>query len=76
MTLAYSLDADAEQFLGVVQDFCTSRVGPRAQDIDLTGEFFPDLLADAAAIGLQGLIFTDDAPSMRPCSRWPTRRRS
>lgn len=60
MTLAYSLDADAEQFLGVVADFCTTRVGPRAQEIDLTGEFFPDLLADAADLGLQGLIFGDD----------------
>lgn len=60
MTLTYALDADAEQFLGVVQDFCTTRVGPRAQDIDLSGEFFPDLLADAADIGLQGLIFGDD----------------
>lgn len=59
-SLAYQLDADAEQFLGVVKDFCTSRVAPRAQDIDLTGEFFPDLLADAADIGLQGLIFSDD----------------
>lgn len=60
MTLTYALDADAEQFLGVVQDFCATRVGPRAQEIDLTGEFFPDLLADAADIGLQGLIFGDD----------------
>lgn len=60
MTLAYSLDADAEQFLAVVHDFCTTRVGPRAQEIDLSGEFFPDLLADAADIGLQGLIFGDD----------------
>lgn len=60
MTLAYHLDADAQQFLGVVTDFCTSRVAPRAQEIDLTGEFFPDLLADAAEIGLQGLIFGDD----------------
>ncbi|AKS31549.1 acyl-CoA dehydrogenase family protein [Mycolicibacterium goodii] len=60
MTLTYQLDSDAEQFLGVVHDFCTSRVAGRAQEIDLTGEFFPDLLADAAEIGLQGLIFGDD----------------
>ncbi|BBY86600.1 MULTISPECIES: acyl-CoA dehydrogenase family protein [Mycolicibacterium] len=60
MTLTYSLDADAAQFLAVVGDFCTSRVGPRAQDIDLSGEFFPDLLSDAADLGLQGLIFGDD----------------
>jgi alkylation response protein AidB-like acyl-CoA dehydrogenase len=60
MTLTYQLDADATQFLGVVNDFCTSRVAARAQNIDLTGEFFPDLLAEAAEIGLQGLIFTDD----------------
>ncbi|MBI5337236.1 MAG: acyl-CoA dehydrogenase family protein [Mycolicibacterium rufum] len=61
MSVAYRLDAEAEQFLGVVADFCTSRVAPRAQQIDLTGEFFPDLLAEAADIGLQGLIFGDDA---------------
>lgn len=60
MTLEYTLDADAEQFLGVVKDFCVSRVATRAQDIDLSGEFFPDLLADAADLGLQGLIFGDD----------------
>jgi len=60
VTLTYSLDADAAQFLAVVGDFCTSRVGPRAQDIDLSGEFFPDLLSDAADLGLQGLIFGDD----------------
>lgn len=60
MTLTYSLDADAAQFLAVVGEFCTSRVGPRAQDIDLSGEFFPDLLSDAADLGLQGLIFGDD----------------
>ena len=60
MTLTYELDSDAREFLGVVNDFCVSRVAPRAQDIDLSGEFFPDLLAEAAEIGLQGLIFTDD----------------
>jgi alkylation response protein AidB-like acyl-CoA dehydrogenase len=54
------LDGDAQDFLGVVNDFCRSRVAPRAQDIDLSGEFFPDLLAEAAALGLQGLIFSDD----------------
>jgi alkylation response protein AidB-like acyl-CoA dehydrogenase len=60
MTLTYDLNADAQEFLGVVNDFCVSQVAPRAQEIDLTGEFFPDLLASAADIGLQGLIFTDD----------------
>jgi alkylation response protein AidB-like acyl-CoA dehydrogenase len=60
VTLTYSLDADAAQFLAVVGDFCISRVGPRAQDIDLSGAFFPDLLSDAADLGLQGLIFGDD----------------
>lgn len=60
MTATYQIDADAEEFLGVVNEFCVSRVAPRAQQIDLTGEFFPDLLAEAAGLGLQGLIFTDD----------------
>jgi alkylation response protein AidB-like acyl-CoA dehydrogenase len=54
------LDTDAQDFLGVVNDFCRTRVAPRAQEIDLSGEFFPDLLAEAAALGLQGLIFTED----------------
>ena len=60
MTTDHRLDADALEFLGVVGDFCRTRVDPRAQDIDLSGEFFPDLLAGAADLGLQGLIFTDD----------------
>jgi alkylation response protein AidB-like acyl-CoA dehydrogenase len=54
------LDTDAQEFLGVVNDFCRTRVAPRAQEIDLSGEFFPDLLAEAAELGLQGLIFTED----------------
>jgi alkylation response protein AidB-like acyl-CoA dehydrogenase len=54
------LDTDAHDFLGVVNDFCQTRVAPRAQEIDLSGEFFPDLLAEAATLGLQGLIFTED----------------
>lgn len=54
------LDAEAEQFLTVVAEFAATRVGPRAQQIDLAGEFFPDLLAEAAEIGLQGLIFGED----------------
>ncbi|MBS1695079.1 MAG: acyl-CoA dehydrogenase family protein [Actinobacteria bacterium] len=60
MQAAHGLDAEAEQFLGVVGDFCASRVAPRAQEIDLSGEFFPDLLAEAAELGLQGLIFGED----------------
>jgi alkylation response protein AidB-like acyl-CoA dehydrogenase len=60
MSAQHHLDRDAQEFLGVVNDFCQSRVAPRAQEIDLSGEFFPDLLADAAAIGLQGLIFSED----------------
>jgi alkylation response protein AidB-like acyl-CoA dehydrogenase len=55
-----ALGPDALDFLGVVGDFCRTRVGPRAQEIDLSGEFFPDLLTEAAAIGLHGLIFTED----------------
>lgn len=29
MTLTSQLDADAEEFLGVVNDFCVSQVAPR-----------------------------------------------
>lgn len=54
------LDADAQQLLEVVADFCRTKIAPRAQHIDESAEFFPDLLAQAADIGLQGLIFDDD----------------
>ncbi len=55
------LDDEAAQFLAVVGEFCVERVAPRAQQIDLTGEFFADLLSEAAGLGLQGLIFNDDS---------------
>jgi alkylation response protein AidB-like acyl-CoA dehydrogenase len=47
-------------FLDVTREFCVKEIAPRAQAIDESGRFFPDLVERAAAIGLQGLIFTDD----------------
>ncbi len=54
------LDEDTLALLEVVQEFCEKDIAPRAQEIDISGEFFPELVKKAAAIGLQGLIFTDD----------------
>lgn len=65
--MAEPLDTDAKELLEVVADFCRTKIAARAQIIDETAEFFPDLLAQAADIGLQGLIFDDDGkvdPSM------------
>ncbi|WP_230595264.1 acyl-CoA dehydrogenase family protein [Rhodococcoides fascians] len=61
------LDIDAQELLEVVNDFCRTKIAPQAQRIDETAEFFPDLLTQAAQIGLQGLIFDDTGrvdPSM------------
>ena len=58
--MSSEFDEETLALLKVVKGFCEKEIAPRAQSIDETGEFFPDLVADAAAIGLQGLIFTDD----------------
>ncbi len=51
---------ETQALLEVVRDFCEKEIEPRAQAIDETGQFFPELIERAASIGLQGLIFTDD----------------
>ncbi|XVQ06867.1 acyl-CoA dehydrogenase family protein [Spirillospora sp. CA-255316] len=51
---------EARALLDVVREFCEKEIAPRAQAIDESGRFFPDLVKRAAAIGLPGLIFTDD----------------
>lgn len=42
--------------LAEVDRFVETRVAPAARAIDAEAAFFPDLLADAAALGLQGLV--------------------
>ncbi|WP_053207215.1 acyl-CoA dehydrogenase family protein [Jiangella muralis] len=42
--------------LAEVDHFVETRVAPSARAIDAEAAFFPDLLADAAALGLQGLV--------------------
>lgn len=44
-----------EQILRLVEEFTTERVAPRADQIDIDNAFFPDLVAEAAEIGLQSL---------------------
>jgi alkylation response protein AidB-like acyl-CoA dehydrogenase len=40
--------------------FCADSVAPAAEDIELTARFFPELLTEAAELGLQSLIFDAD----------------
>ncbi|MFT4231975.1 MAG: acyl-CoA dehydrogenase [Leucobacter sp.] len=40
-----------------LEEFCVERIRPRAAAIDRDREFFPDLLSEAAEIGLQSLLF-------------------
>jgi alkylation response protein AidB-like acyl-CoA dehydrogenase len=53
------VEPDAKELLDVVLRFCVDEIAPAARHIDEAGEFFPDLLKTAAAIGLQSLI-TDE----------------
>ncbi|WP_211754599.1 acyl-CoA dehydrogenase family protein [Nocardioides gansuensis] len=40
--------------------FCSEMVAPAAEDIELTARFFPELLSEAAQLGLQSLLFEAD----------------
>jgi alkylation response protein AidB-like acyl-CoA dehydrogenase len=44
-----------EEILQLVEEFTVDRVAPRAARIDVDNAFFPDLVAEAADIGLQSL---------------------
>jgi alkylation response protein AidB-like acyl-CoA dehydrogenase len=46
--------------LAAVDDLCLNVIRPRAATIDSERQFFPDILAQAADIGLQSLIFDDE----------------
>lgn len=46
-------------YLAVVTKFCASEVAPRAAEIDRKDEWFPDLVAGAGGLGLQGILFDE-----------------
>src|SRR5690349_17068627 len=46
--------------LTAVDDLCLTVIRPRAATIDSERQFFPDILRQAAEIGLQSLIFDDE----------------
>lgn len=48
------------EYLEVVRRFCAKSIAPAAAEIDRTDRWFPDLMADAASLGLQSLLVDDD----------------
>lgn len=54
------IDGYYKDYLREVRRFCEREVAPAAAAIDRSGTFFPELLAKAAELGLQGLLFDDD----------------
>lgn len=56
----FSLDPAHEDFLAQVRRFATDVVAPKAAEIDTTGAFPRDLIAQAAAIGLTGVTLPTD----------------
>jgi alkylation response protein AidB-like acyl-CoA dehydrogenase len=51
----FALSPDQARFVSDVSDFARARVAPRAAEIDRTGAYPRDLLAEAAALGLLGI---------------------
>jgi butyryl-CoA dehydrogenase len=56
----FSLDPAHEDFLAQVRRFATDVVAPKAAEIDTTGVFPRELIAQAAAIGLTGVTLPAD----------------
>lgn len=56
----FSFDPAQEEFLAAVRRFATDVVAPKAAEIDTTGVFPRDLIAQAAAIGLTGVTLPVD----------------
>jgi butyryl-CoA dehydrogenase len=56
----FSLDPAHEDFLADVRRFATDVVAPKAAEIDATGVFPRELIAQAAAIGLTGVTLPVD----------------
>lgn len=51
---------EEDEYLAVVRRFCVKSIAPAAAEIDRTDQWFPDLMADAASLGLQSLLIDDD----------------
>jgi alkylation response protein AidB-like acyl-CoA dehydrogenase len=51
----FNLSPEHDAYLARVGEFATSRVAPRAAEIDASGEFPRELIAEAGALGLLGL---------------------
>ena len=51
----FDLSADQAGFVADVREFARTRVAPRAAEIDRTGVYPRDLVAEAAALGLMGV---------------------
>lgn len=54
------LDEEAVEYVKVVERFCAERIAPIASEIDRRDEWFPDVLKECAAMGLQGVMVADD----------------
>lgn len=52
--------ADFAPFLDAVDDFSRDRVVPAATAIEAEDRWFPELLAECAGLGLQGIMIDDD----------------
>ena len=57
----FSLSPDQESFLAAVRTFANERVAPAAARIDETGQYPRALVAEAAALGLTGVVIPKDA---------------
>src|SRR5690349_22441231 len=55
-----TMTIDSAALLKDVDELCREVIRPRAATIDAEREFFPDILQQAAQLGLQSLIFDDD----------------
>ncbi|MQA24962.1 MAG: acyl-CoA dehydrogenase [Micromonosporaceae bacterium] len=55
------VDEETSSFLDTLNAFCRERIAPRAEDIDREDKWFPDLLGECAALGLQGLLVEENA---------------
>jgi len=57
----FSLSPEQESFLATVRAFARDRVAPAASRIDETAEYPRSLVAEAAALGLMGVVIPKDA---------------
>ncbi|TMK79368.1 MAG: acyl-CoA dehydrogenase family protein, partial [Actinobacteria bacterium] len=55
----FSLTVEQEAFRQTVRDFAEKVIGPRAEEMDETGEFPVDIVLQMGALGLFGLPFPE-----------------